>query len=112
MTSKPDSTSPTPALQALLQTNPDLVDRIFDFVLELCPDIGADRVAELKQAAREEFRGERCYVNEQSPTERQARVAEVLAMFNGRNATEIARRLRISRATVYRIIKQSGRPAT
>ncbi|RZI94376.1 MAG: HTH domain-containing protein, partial [Rubrivivax sp.] len=86
-----------------------LVDRIFDYVVELCPEIKADRVAELKQAARAEFSGERCYINERSPTDRQQLVAEVLALFNGRNATEIARRLSISRSTVYRYIKQAGK---
>jgi predicted transcriptional regulator YheO len=29
-------------------------------------------------------------------------------MFNGRNATEIARRLKIGRATVYRMVKTAG----
>ena len=107
MTSK-KVTSPTPALQALLEAAPDLVDRIFDYVVELCPEIAPDRVAELKQAAREEFRGERCYVNERSPTARQALIAEVLAMFNGRNVSEVGCRLGISRAIVYRYIKQAG----
>ena len=35
-------------------------------------------------------------------------VAEVLRTFNSRNATELARRLQVSRATVYRWIKQPG----
>lgn len=100
--------SPTPALQSLLEASPDLVDRIFDYVVELCPEISADRVADLKQAAREEFAGERCYINERSRTDRQEMVAKVLALFNGRNASEVARRLSISRATVYRYIKQAG----
>lgn len=102
-------TQPPHGLQTLLEANPDLVDRIFDYVFELIPDLGAARMAELKQAAREEFRGERCYINELSPSDRQARIAEVLALFNGRNASEVGRRLGISRATVYRYIKQAGR---
>lgn len=105
------ATQPTPGLQALIEAHPDLVDRIFDYVVELCPEIAAARIADLKQAAREEFRGERCYINERSPTDRQQLVSEVLTLFNGRNASEVARRLNISRATVYRYIKQSGRPA-
>lgn len=108
---KADPPSPTPGLQALLEGSPDLVDRIFDYVVELFPDLQPDRLATLKQAAREEFRGERCYINERSPTDRQQLVAEVLRLFNGRNASEVARRLNVSRATVYRYIKQAGRPA-
>ena len=106
---KASAAQPTPGLQTLLDANPDLVDRIFDYVLEICPEIKGERIAELKQAAREEFRGERCYINERSPTDRQQMVASILAHFNGRNASEVARRLGISRATVYRYIKQAGR---
>jgi Mor family transcriptional regulator len=40
----------------------------------------------------------------------QARIKEeVRRKFNGRNAREVARELEIGRATVYRIIKTSGR---
>ena len=35
---------------------------------------------------------------------------QVLSLFNGRNATEVARCLNISRATVYRLLKQPGAP--
>lgn len=105
----PRAPTPPKGLQRLVDASPDLVDRIFDYVLEICPDIRADRIADLKQATRDEFRGERCHINERSPTERQALVAEVLRLFNGRNASEVARRLQISRATVYRYIKQGGR---
>lgn len=110
MSTRKARTNPTPGLQDLLEASPDLVDRIFDYVVELLPEIAPARVAELKQAAREEFRGERCYINERSPTDRQQLVSEVLALFNGRNATEVARKLNVSRATVYRYIKQAGRP--
>jgi Mor family transcriptional regulator len=43
-----------------------------------------------------------------SQTERDRMVAEVMVLFNGRNAAEVARRLNISRASVYRIIKTPG----
>ena len=43
-----------------------------------------------------------------SVAERERITAEVLRVFNGRNAAEVARRLGIGRATVYRIIKQEG----
>ena len=87
----------------------DLVDRIFDYILEEFPEMrtSVERLDELKTATRAEFRGENAYINSRAPTERQRQVAEVLRLFNGRNATEVARRLHISRATVYRYIKQS-----
>lgn len=87
---------------------PDLVDRIFEYILEEFPDV-RDRVALLKDAVRKEFSGAETYIPQRSPTERQKMVEEVLRLFNGRNAREIARRLQISRATVYRVIKTAGR---
>lgn len=86
------------------------MDRIFDFLAEINPTMfgaGAD-VASARRAVRDEFGGTQSYVR--SPkTERAAETAAaVLAHFNGRNATEVARRLGISRATVYRCIKQAG----
>ncbi len=89
--------------------DPDLVDRIFDYIVEQFPDIAAERLDEMKKATREEFRGAEYYIPRRSPTDRQQLVEEVLRLFDGRNATEIARRLQISRATVYRYVKQPGR---
>jgi hypothetical protein len=55
--------SPTPGLDALVAVDPDLVDRIFDYVVQLMPEIAA-RKAELKKALRHEFAGERSYVRQ------------------------------------------------
>ena len=95
--------------------DPDIVDRIFDYIAEQFPErfgacLEADCMARLKDATRAEFAGAEVYIPNVSPTERQRRVVEVLRLFNGRNATEVARRLQISRATVYRLLKQPGRP--
>jgi Mor family transcriptional regulator len=101
----------TPDLAALIQAEPDLVDRIFDYILAdpaLAVAIKKTSLSKLKSAVRAEFKGEECYIAGRPATARQETVAQVLALFNGRNATEIARRLRISRRTVYRIIKQPG----
>ena len=62
-----------------------------------------------KEDVRAEFRGEECYIAGMPATARQERVSQVLALFNGRNSSEVARRLGISRKTVYRHIKQAGR---
>lgn len=103
-----------PALKDLIAAEPDLVDRIFDYLLAEFPEIAGqapDKIASTKAAVRAEFKGETCYLAERPATVRQQTVAQVLALFNGRNATEVARRLQISRATVYRVLKQPGKGA-
>lgn len=101
----------TPPAAAELFRDPDLVDRIFEYLLSEFPQIAGDRFDQAKRAVRDEFRGEEVYIAARAPTERQRLVQEVLSLFNGRNAAEVARRLRISRATVYRCLKQPGRRA-
>ena len=104
-------TPPTRALASIVQAEPDLVDRIFEYIFSdpalaaaIQKSTQADTsVDKLKTAVRAEFAGEREYI-----TKRHSRAKQVLSLFNGRNASEVARRLNISRATVYRIIKQPG----
>lgn len=96
------------------QREPDLVDRIFDFLAD-DPRLNGLPPAELETlqaAVRAEFAGEECYITSQPATARQELAASVLRLFDGRNATEVARCLQISRATVYRVLKQARRPAT
>jgi Mor family transcriptional regulator len=103
-------TENTPELNKLIAAEPDLVDRIFEYILAEMPEIAAS-VAKHKTAVRAEFAGEDCYIASRPATARQETVQQVLALFNGRNATEVARRLQIGRATVYRILKQPGATA-
>lgn len=113
MTSK--SVDPHPALTGMLASESDLVDRIFDYLLDVVPALSSDaeKLAEAKAAVRDEFGGVDTYIRSgrsQARTEQSHRTArDVMSLFNGRNATEIARRLGIGRTTVYRIIKTSGR---
>jgi Mor family transcriptional regulator len=111
--SKPAETgrpSPTPVLDALIQAEPDLVDRIFEYIIAEIPElVAAARLDQLKSDVRSEFAGERGYVAKRPPTERQRLALQVLALFNGRNATEVARKLQLGRTTVYRILKQPGK---
>ena len=100
-------TDPTPNLTKLILAEPDLVDRIFDYITAEFPAM-QDKGGKLKAAVRAEFKGEECYISGRPATTRQETVSQVLSLFNGRNTTEIARRLQISRATVYRILKQPG----
>ena len=104
---------PPAALQRLLAAEPDLVDRIFDYVLELIPELASvtdtpAKIDKAKAAVRSEFKGDRAYVRSSAEEARRELARQVLTQFNGRNATELARRLRISRATVYRYLKQVG----
>jgi Mor family transcriptional regulator len=87
--------------------NPDLVDAIFAYIFAEFPELAA-RMAEMKVATRKEFSGIETYIPQRSQAERERIANEVLSLFNGRNASEVARRLNISRATVYRIIKTPG----
>lgn len=90
------------------QHQPDLLDLIFKYIEEEFPDM-KDRVTSLKTAARKEFSGMGMYIAQRPAAEREKTINEILTLFNGRNATEIARRLNISRATVYRTIKTAGK---
>lgn len=96
--------APTPPAE---DRAPDLVDLVLEYVTAMSPELVAKR-AEIEQDLRAEFGGESHYVQARVETHRQRRAREVLALFNGRNATEVARRLQISRASVYRYIKQPG----
>lgn len=93
----------------LLKSDPDIVDRIFEFI-QSDPELlnearqlaESEKLEQLKAAVRAEFAGRTVRIAKfQNMHER------VLALFNGRNSTEVARRLNIGRSTVYTVIKQS-----
>lgn len=65
--------------------------------------------SELRGKIVHEFKGEEYYFAEVDKAERKRRINKILTLFNGRNAAEVARRLQISRATVYRVLKQPGK---
>lgn len=90
-----------------LLDDPDLIDSIFAFIAIEFPEM-KERAEELKQMARREFAGIETYIPRRPKAERERIMLEVLRLFDGRNATEVARRLNISRASVYRIIKTPG----
>jgi len=95
-------------------SDPDLVDRIFEYIVESYPEFAVDlkRIAEVKDAVRDEFRGQAGWVrDEKRRREREQLAEQVLSLFNGRNASEVARRLDIARPSVYRIIKRAGKIA-
>ncbi len=98
-TRKPKSMSPD------TWTEPDLVDRVWDYLLRNLPEIKPRETA-IKAELRAEFGGQEVYVRK----ERAASIsAEIGKIYNGRNATEVARRLGISRVSVWRHLKQAGK---
>lgn len=100
--------TPPKELQALLAAEPDFVDRIFDYLLSEFPQLAGDaeRMQKAQTAVRAEFAGEEVYIQKRSSRDL---ASEVLQHFNGRNASEVARRLGVSRRTVYRHLKQPGK---
>lgn len=101
----------TPQLDALTAQEPDLVDRIFEYLLAECPEflrhVTHNRIEEAKKSVRNEFAGQDVYIASRPASDEVA--FQVLSLFNGRNASEVGRRLQISRATVYRKLKQARR---
>lgn len=93
--------SQTPKLDALLAQDPDLIDDIFRFLVKEHPEL-AGHEAKTKASLRKEFGGESYYVAKRSATDLTQRV---LGLWNGRNATTVARELGISRGSVYRHLK-------
>lgn len=91
------------------RTEPDLVDRVWDYLLRKLPEL-AQRECAIKDQLRDEFGGKGVYVRRREVASLMVDVRqEVGRLYNGRNATEVARTLGISRASVYRHLKQSGK---
>lgn len=89
---------------------PDLVDRMFEYLIELLPELrgSAEAVERIEQQLRSEFAGQDVYIPAKSLMSKAEERRQVLRLWNGRNATSVARSLGISRATVYRYLKQPG----
>lgn len=106
--------TPPAGLQKLLNQNPDLVERMFDYLVQQMPELQQhmERLDAVQREIRSEFGGQSGWISEKSQAEKDAaqveRMQQVLHLINGRNATQVARHLRISRASVYRYLKQAG----
>lgn len=90
--------------------SPDLVDRLFEYLIELLPELrgSAATMERAEQQLRKEFAGQDVYIPARSSVDKAEERRQVLRLWNGRNATGVARTLGISRATVYRHLKQPG----
>lgn len=87
----------------------DLVTRVIEYLQNLpsqqMPSSPAPEVWEKVEAdLRHHFGGQEAYVGKKQPA-----APQILRLFNGRNATEVARKLRVSRGYVYRVLKQPGK---
>ena len=87
------------------ERTPDLVTAIFDVLIETHPEL-QDIRPDAEPAIRNRLLGLRGTVTDKPDSETMA--TRVLALFNGRNAREVARKLGIGRASVYRYLKQAG----
>lgn len=97
---------------APLPEGADFVDRVFEYLLAEFPQIAGPRFVHARRAVRDELAGDRVYVAARGASDKRELAREVLTLFNGRNASEVARSLSISRATVYRLLKQAGSSST
>lgn len=105
-TSKP-SAAPLFHGQSTVETDRtrDLVTAIFDVLIENNPEL-AEKREEGEAAVRHRLGGLRGTVLAKPDSDTMA--TRVLSLFNGRNAREVARKLGIGRASVYRYLKQAG----
>lgn len=86
----------------------DVLDRFVAQLYETVPDLDPrdrKRIKGFVAKLRQEFGGDRVYVRKDVTVVRRERALE---LFNGRNASEVARELGVSRATVYRLLKTPG----
>ena len=89
---------------------PDLVDKVLALICKQNPALAADakQLEGMEATLREHFGGAEQYVRKRRPSEQTAQA--ILAQFNGQNSRTVARELGVSRATVYRKLKQPKRP--
>ena len=90
----PETSTPQPSTTQATP-EPDLVDRIFAYLEAELPQALRD-VDHLKANIRAEFGGLDWYIPVKARGESRQRQQEVLRLFNGRNAEEVARHLMLS----------------
>lgn len=79
-----------------------------DMMKQWPADIRRQLAEKIEERLRREMAGDRGYIRSAASSTRQEKYDRVRRMFNGRNAMEIARELKIGRTTVYRILKTPG----
>lgn len=79
-----------------------------EIMAEFAKEVSKQMAESIEKRLRAEMAGDRGYISSESTETREAKQDRARRMFNGRNATEIARELKIGRATVYRWLKRPG----
>ena len=85
---------------------PDLVDKVLALLVKQTPALAQEKakLETMEATLREHFGGTEHYVRKRRPSEQTAQA--ILSQFNGQNSRTVARELGVSRATVYRKLKQ------
>lgn len=87
------------------KTGIDLITRFFELLAEAAPSLSESLAEEIERQIRHEFAGERVYIHKRND----ALATRIAEKFNGRNVRDLSNDLRVSRRTVYRVIKKSRR---
>lgn len=111
-TTSPGAALARPALLHARLADTDFVDRVWAYLLTTWPqrlaDIPPAEIEQLKLQIRREEGGESHYIATRRDLQVEHDTRQILSLFNGRNASEVARQLGCSRAKVYRVLKQAG----
>jgi transcriptional regulator of acetoin/glycerol metabolism len=78
---------------------PDLFDKVLSYLTGILPTLPEKKALEIEQELRALHGGDTHYIRKHISY-------NALSAFNGRNASEIARIMGVSRSTVYRKLKQ------
>jgi len=84
-------------------------DVAIEIMKQWAPEVSKQIAGMIEQRLRAEMAGDRGYISLESSASREEKYEKARRMFNGRNASEIARTIGISRRTVYRILKTPGK---
>ncbi|WP_157991630.1 hypothetical protein [Caldimonas tepidiphila] len=114
MTSKTAADTTPPARHQLSErfADPDLVDRIFDLVIAHLPQLvsGARSLSEAKNAVRGEFSGQEIYIHKRRHMSGEVLAQQVRELCaGGARPKDVAVKLGLSRATVYRMRGSHGK---
>jgi Mor family transcriptional regulator len=84
----------------------NILARILERVREIEPTITEDKLQTIEETIRLEYGGSEHYIPKETSAKR---TNEIQKQFNGRNISEVAETLGISRRSVYRRIKRSSK---
>lgn len=80
----------------------DILKRIIERLREMEPLFTEDVALQIEQQIRQEYAGERIYIQKRDPDRRE----KLLKRFNGHNINDMAGQFGIHRVTVYRSLRR------